>query len=206
VDESFIKKDRYTQSAYIDREIFKYLVSRLRQIGFSEVYIVIPSNVISDSGLTIENQKEKRILSEDFMSLDKNFDGLLLLAQNNQSKSEVKILFRKVSNKKLIFDDDVFSYVDKNIKFNLFISSLNPLETYGINTYLKDFFKGYVLRPGLRNFLLSLTIVILSVAMYLLIDDRLNMPLRVGGGGGYYAYGYLFLFSLCLPLVWLQAP
>lgn len=192
--EPFTKRDSYTSAAYLDRETFKYFISRLEQIGFNQVTITIPTAVISGEKLVQETNKEKSYPLEAFLSLDRDFEGIILRALNSENNEEIRVLFRNNGQKKINFNDDIFSYVDKNIRSNYYISTFDPVRTYGLSIFIKDFFKNQVRKPGLRKFLITLAVIFLSFTVYLLINYT-----KVDTKS--FIFGLLVIFGIFLGIV-----
>src|SRR6185503_13759787 len=139
--EPFSKRTSYTKSSYINKESFQYLSDRLHQIGFTKQDVILPTLIIDDKKIK-EGPADRALSVDEFLGLDQDFEAVVFSGSNQEKTEEVVILFKNDPKKKVKFDSPIFSLVDSNQNLNLYVSTLDPVRTFGLITYLKDYFKG----------------------------------------------------------------
>ncbi len=171
----FVKRDLYDTYAYIGRETFVSLMQKLEQIGFTQQTIVLPADSGSNLKKDTTAPATSKILSvSQFLDLDQDFAGIVVRAENDSSREEVVILFRNNSEKVLGFTDNIFPHVQGELSSNFYVSTQDPVRTYGLVVYLKDFFKNEIQNQGLRQLLIAIISIVAFFGLYIYLTDKLG--------------------------------
>lgn len=122
----FVKRDRYSSHALINKDSFLELVERLRQLEFKNISVKIPIIQISDTKISATKANKLNYTVKEFLNEEKNFNSIVLNAESSRNKEKVSILFKNRHEDKLSFQDEVFPYADKNLNFNFMVSTFDP--------------------------------------------------------------------------------
>lgn len=134
------KKGTYDSTIYLDGAALSNIFSRLNSLKFDHVRIIIPKEEDKIRGKTYELQE--------FLNLQKDFSAVIISAENKQKKETLKILIKNKVGKKKTFPDETFPYVSSDTndpvnKYNLFVSTYDPIRTNGLHQFMIDFLKEY---------------------------------------------------------------
>lgn len=139
--EPFSKLTSYSSFAYINKENLKYLSERLRQIGFDNQEILLPNIIIKEKEVT-EGPENKKFPIDAFLKLDQGFDPILFTARNTDGSEEISLLLKNKSVTSVSFDNPSFRLVKENRLRTLFVSTMDPIRTYGLLNFIQDYLKG----------------------------------------------------------------
>ena len=176
MEETFIKRDLYNKNTFLDKEAFLFLLKRFEQIGFKDQKIVLPIEGARKRKNDEDIPQSSKVLSVDgFVGLDQDFGGIVVRLYNNDTNEEVVLLFRNDLEKILYFTDNIFHTTQGELTSNLYVSSGDPVRTYGLVFYLKDFFKNRVRNPGLRELLTFLVFCVLAGGVFIVFKNPFNL-------------------------------
>jgi len=139
--EPFIKRTNYSRKAFLNKEDFTHLLSRLADIGFTNQIILLPS-LISDNSkrAIVSGPEENTIEIQTYLEGDIDYDAILLKTTTQDQKEEILILFNQSINKGMSFNEPKFHIVPENASPSFYISTSDPVKTFGLTGYLKDYF------------------------------------------------------------------
>jgi hypothetical protein len=172
MSEPFTQRSKYPLRAFIGKESFGYLLSRLSQLGFSEQKVILPQLIVKNEKM-LAGPEKKDLTAQEFLDSDEDFKSIVLQSKNNEGE-EIAILFKNDLTNRISFNSNIYSVVEEIPKSNLYISTYDPIRTYGLMKYLEDFFRDKVINPGLRNFLLFLAVLPSPIPMYFAIKKPTN--------------------------------
>ena len=164
----FVKRDRYSSHALINKDSFLELVERLRQLEFKNISVKIPIIQISDTKISATKANKLNYTVKEFLNEEKNFNSIVLNAESSRNKEKVSILFKNRHEDKLSFQDEVFPYADKNLNFNFMVSTFDPSKTYGLSLFIKDYFNSKINNQDLTIVIAIAMFSILGLMLYIL--------------------------------------
>ncbi|MBI4088832.1 hypothetical protein HY415_01925 [Candidatus Kaiserbacteria bacterium] len=171
ITEPFVKQDLYETSAYIARDTFTTLILKLDQLGFRKQTVVLPAD--EDKKNTTAPKPSRTLTINEFLERDQDYDGTVVRFLNEENRDEIVILFRNRPIA-LSFTDNIFPRAAGELKSNLYVSTQDPVRTYGLVTYLKDLFKNEIRSPGLEKLLFSINIIAVGSAVAIHSTDLLK--------------------------------
>ncbi len=187
----FSKRVAFSRRLKFDQKSFDLLVKLLREAGFNEIKIKIPSKGYEKFLKTI-------FTPEEFVALQYNFLAVILLAKN--ATDEIKILFVNSSQIVSTFDDVTFPSAH-SVSSSFFVASCDPTRLVG----LTDFVNVLLTKSSLRHLatakLQSRLYVITNSILYLLI---VSLAISKNGFGifiewaipilGFLVFSFLYIF------------
>lgn len=176
--ELFIKRSHYNENSLLDKETFLSLMGKFQQLGFNKQSILLPIDKYQETrdGAPVQSTM---LVIQDFLDLDRDFDAIIVRSLNEQTQEEIVLLFRNNQEKTLHFTDNLFPYINEELKNNLYVATKDPVRTYGLISYIEDFLKGKVNNPGLRYLIFLIGFIFFIISGYLLLVALLTGPLNL---------------------------
>lgn len=128
----FSKRRNISRNYKFDRRFLEKLVSDLRKANFKSVTVKLPHNLI-------KNDEPDEIEIQEFLDSERNYPSVILIAENNENRETLKILFVNTSTK-AFFKDNTFPSGHSE-PAELYFQSPDPARTYALFEFFYDYLK-----------------------------------------------------------------
>jgi len=139
------------------KEYFQSIIQKLYDANFDNISVVLPHNYES------VNPKKSNVDVQDFLSRERNYAAIILVAKSTEKNETMKILFVNSSAKAIFVDDTFPSAVSEPPA--LYFQSPDPARTYAIF----EFFYELLSQKSIIGFII-ISIVQLICILFILLE------------------------------------
>lgn len=128
----FSRRKTLSGRTKFDKSFVISLKEMFTDAKLNQITVKLPHNYI-------RKEEKNEIDIDDFINLGRNFPAIIIRAQNEKKKEEIKILFVNISTKSFFYDHTFPS--GHSEPSEIFVSTADPVRTWGLFEYFYNYLK-----------------------------------------------------------------